>query len=136
MEENSRGKLSELNRLDATELAARISQRKVSPVEVIDAALTRLEATQPALNAFVAITSMVGVPWDGQGHWPRSAAMRRCRLRFGCVHQGPDPCGRSTSALWLVDHERQHCSGRRAVGRAVAASRGHHNWENCYSRIC
>src|SRR6516162_10112539 len=51
------GKLSELNRLDATELAARISQRKVSPVEVIDAALTRLEATQRALSAFVAIDS-------------------------------------------------------------------------------
>jgi hypothetical protein len=49
------GKLTELNRLDATELASRIAQRKVSPVEVVDAALARLEATQPALNAFVAI---------------------------------------------------------------------------------
>lgn len=49
------GKSSELNRLDATELASRIAQRKVSPVEVIDAALARLEATEPALNAFVAI---------------------------------------------------------------------------------
>jgi aspartyl-tRNA(Asn)/glutamyl-tRNA(Gln) amidotransferase subunit A len=49
------GNLNELNRLDATELASQIAQRKVSPVEVIDAALARLEATQPALNAFVAI---------------------------------------------------------------------------------
>jgi aspartyl-tRNA(Asn)/glutamyl-tRNA(Gln) amidotransferase subunit A len=48
-------KLSELNRLDAAEIASRIAQRKVSPVEVIDAALARLEATQAALNAFVAI---------------------------------------------------------------------------------
>jgi aspartyl-tRNA(Asn)/glutamyl-tRNA(Gln) amidotransferase subunit A len=49
------GKLNELNQLDATELAARIAGRKISPVEVIDAALARLEATQPALNAFVAV---------------------------------------------------------------------------------
>jgi hypothetical protein len=44
------GKLNELNQLDATELAARIAGRKISPVEVIDAALARLEATQPALT--------------------------------------------------------------------------------------
>ena len=49
------GKLCELNRLDATELASRIAKRNVSPVEVIESALVRLEATQPALNAFVAI---------------------------------------------------------------------------------
>ena len=49
------GKLSELNRLDAAEIASRIARRKVSPVEVIDAALVRLEATQAPLNAFVAI---------------------------------------------------------------------------------
>jgi Asp-tRNA(Asn)/Glu-tRNA(Gln) amidotransferase A subunit family amidase len=69
MEENSGGKLSELNRLDATELAARISRRKVSPVEVIDAALARLKAIQPALNAFVAIDS------DGARRAARAAEM-------------------------------------------------------------
>jgi hypothetical protein len=48
-------KLSELNRLDATEIASRIARRQVSPVGVIDAALARLDATQSALNAFVAV---------------------------------------------------------------------------------
>jgi amidase len=48
-------KLSELNRLDATEIASRIARRQVSPVEVIDAALARLDATQPALTAFVTV---------------------------------------------------------------------------------
>ena len=33
------GKLSELNRLDATELASRIAKRNVSPVEVIEFSL-------------------------------------------------------------------------------------------------
>ena len=51
------GKLRELNRLDAAEIASRIARRKVSPVEVVDAALARLEATEAALNAFVAIDS-------------------------------------------------------------------------------
>jgi Asp-tRNA(Asn)/Glu-tRNA(Gln) amidotransferase A subunit family amidase len=63
------GKLSELNRLDAAELADRISQRKLSPVEVIDAALTRLEATERALSAFVAIDS------DGARRAARAAEM-------------------------------------------------------------
>jgi Amidase len=49
------GKLSDLNRLNAAEIASRIARREVSPVEIVAAALTRLEATQPALNAFVAI---------------------------------------------------------------------------------
>jgi aspartyl-tRNA(Asn)/glutamyl-tRNA(Gln) amidotransferase subunit A len=47
--------LSELNRLTASDLASLIALRKVSPVEAVDAALARLEATQPILNAFVAI---------------------------------------------------------------------------------
>jgi len=63
------GKLSELNRLNATELAFRIARREVSPVEVINAALTRLEATQPALNAFVAIDA------DGALRAARAAEM-------------------------------------------------------------
>jgi Asp-tRNA(Asn)/Glu-tRNA(Gln) amidotransferase A subunit family amidase len=47
--------LRELNRLDASELALRIAQREISPVDVVDAALARLDETEPALNAFVAV---------------------------------------------------------------------------------
>jgi aspartyl-tRNA(Asn)/glutamyl-tRNA(Gln) amidotransferase subunit A len=84
MEENSGGKLSELNRLDATELAARISRRKVSPVEVIDAALARLKAIQPALNAFVAIDS------DGARRAARAAEMAVLRGEtLGPLHGVP-----------------------------------------------
>jgi hypothetical protein len=49
------GGLSELNRLTASDMASLIALRKVSPVEAVDAALARLEATQSILNAFVAI---------------------------------------------------------------------------------
>jgi aspartyl-tRNA(Asn)/glutamyl-tRNA(Gln) amidotransferase subunit A len=59
--------LTELNRLDATELASRIARREISPVEVIDAALARLDATEPALNAFVAVDA------DGARRMARAA---------------------------------------------------------------
>src|ERR1700730_8132086 len=51
----ARSGLKELNQLDASELAARIVRRDISPVEAVDAALARLEETEPALNAFAAI---------------------------------------------------------------------------------
>jgi amidase len=39
--------------VDATELARRIREREVSPVEVMDATLARIEARNPSLTAFV-----------------------------------------------------------------------------------
>ena len=39
--------------LSATELAGRIARRELSPVEVVDAAIARIEARNPSLNAFV-----------------------------------------------------------------------------------
>jgi Asp-tRNA(Asn)/Glu-tRNA(Gln) amidotransferase A subunit family amidase len=43
---------NELCYLPAVELARRIADRALSPVEVVEAALARIEATQPVLNAF------------------------------------------------------------------------------------
>src|SRR3989440_2514575 len=40
----------------ATELAALIRKKKVSPVEVLDAVLDRIERLNPKLNAFVTLT--------------------------------------------------------------------------------
>src|SRR5581483_3260323 len=42
----------ELSYLSATELAALVRARTVSPVEVVQASLERIEAVQPALNCF------------------------------------------------------------------------------------
>ena len=44
---------SELGYMTAGELAGRISRRDLSPVEVIDAAIERIEARNPSLNALV-----------------------------------------------------------------------------------
>lgn len=43
----------ELAYLTATELAARIRKRDVSPVEVVEATIGRIEARNPSLNAFI-----------------------------------------------------------------------------------
>jgi len=58
----------------ATELAAAIRRRQLSPVEVVDAVLARIEALNPQLNAFLAI--------DGEG--ARTAA----RAAEAAVMQG------------------------------------------------
>ena len=44
--------------LPATELAALIRKKKVSPVEVVDAVLDRIAKVNPALNAFVTLTDV------------------------------------------------------------------------------
>jgi amidase len=43
----------ELAYTTATELAARIRRRELSPVEVVDAFIERIEARNPSLDAFV-----------------------------------------------------------------------------------
>ena len=47
----------ELCWLSATDLAALIRRRKVSPVEVVDAVLERIERLNPQLNAYVTVTA-------------------------------------------------------------------------------
>jgi amidase len=47
------GAPDELAYLTAAKLAARIRRREVSPVEVVDACIERIEARNPTLNAFV-----------------------------------------------------------------------------------
>jgi Asp-tRNA(Asn)/Glu-tRNA(Gln) amidotransferase A subunit family amidase len=51
------GKMStvELGFMPATELAAAMRQRELSPVEIVDAFLARIEALNPQLNAFLAV---------------------------------------------------------------------------------
>src|SRR5262245_12807860 len=71
--------------LPATELAAMIRQKKVSPVEVTDAALDRIEKLNPRLNAFVTVT-------DAAARREAKAAERalgRRSARLGPLHGVP-----------------------------------------------
>ena len=43
----------ELAYMTATDMAARIRRRQLSPVEIVDAVIERIEERNPSLNAFV-----------------------------------------------------------------------------------
>src|SRR4051812_26756751 len=47
--------MTNLHDLTATEAALRIRRREVSPVELVDALLGRIERSQPTLKAFVTV---------------------------------------------------------------------------------
>ena len=71
--------------LSATELAALIRKKTVSPVEVVGAVLARIEAVNPRLNAFVTLT-------DEQARRDAKAAERalmRRGARLGPLHGVP-----------------------------------------------
>ncbi len=71
--------------MPATELAALIRRRKVSPVEVVDAVLDRIERINPRLNAFVTLT-------DEQARRDAKAAERaltKKRAELGPLHGVP-----------------------------------------------
>jgi aspartyl-tRNA(Asn)/glutamyl-tRNA(Gln) amidotransferase subunit A len=71
--------------LSATELAALIRTRKVSPVEVVDAVLARIEKVNPRLNAYVTLTA------DEARRRARAAerAVMRRGARLGPLHGVP-----------------------------------------------
>lgn len=70
--------MSDLNFLPAVAMAANIREKKISPVELVDAHLTRIAALNPRLNAFV--------------HVDEDAARRQARAAEAAVMNG-DPLG-------------------------------------------
>jgi aspartyl-tRNA(Asn)/glutamyl-tRNA(Gln) amidotransferase subunit A len=71
--------------LSATELAALIRRKKVSPVEVIGTVLDRIDALNPRLNAFVTLT---GAEARREAKAAERALMRRS-ARLGPLHGVP-----------------------------------------------
>ncbi len=71
--------------MSATELAQLIRRKKVSPVDVVDAVLARIEAVNPALNAFVTLAA------DEARRRARVAeqALARRSARLGPLHGIP-----------------------------------------------
>ena len=47
--------MSELTSLSAVSMAEQIRQKKLSPIELVDAHLARIEKLNPKLNAFVQV---------------------------------------------------------------------------------
>ena len=71
--------------LPATELATLIRRKKVSPVEVVDAILDRIERINPKLNAFVTLTDEAA---RREAKAAERALMRRSTL-LGPLHGVP-----------------------------------------------
>ena len=90
--------------MPATELSAAIRARRVSPVEVVRAALDRIAASQPALNAFITIAedTAMAQAWEAE-----AAVMRGDDL--GPLHGVPVavkdlvPTSRNPHHLGLAD---------------------------------
>ena len=59
--------MSELTFLPAVSMAEQIRQKTLSPVELVDAHLARIEKLNPRLNAFVEIDA--DGSWDQASHW-------------------------------------------------------------------
>src|ERR1700716_3540236 len=99
--------MPELTSLPAVVLAEQIRNRKLSPLEIIEAHLSRIEQLNPKLNAFVHLDA------DGA---------RRERLVAGSGCAGG---GRTWPASWCPD-QHQECDrrcGHEMRGRNSVASR-------------
>lgn len=76
----------------ATDLAALFRRREISPVEVVDAVLDRLEQVEPSINAFVTVTA--------------DAARRQAKqaeARFASGEEAPALCGIPVTVKDLTD---------------------------------
>ena len=76
--------MSDLAFTSAAELAALIARRQVSPVEVVDDVLARIDRSQPSLNAFITVCAE---PARTAARAAEAAVMRGDRL--GPLHGVP-----------------------------------------------
>ncbi|MFZ0037994.1 MAG: amidase [Candidatus Acidiferrales bacterium] len=80
----ARAKIDDLLSLDIYQIAALIRARKISPVELLEAALERIVALNPELNAFIAIA------YEEARHAARKAEREILRKRYrGPLHGIP-----------------------------------------------
>ena len=129
---------TDLSYLSAADLAALIAARKVSPVEIMDALLPRIAASQPVLNAFITVTADAA---RAEAKAAEAAVMRGDRL--GPLHGVPfsvkdlvNTAGvRTTFASHILENNvpaadapsvaRMKASGAILVGKTTTPEFGH-----------
>ena len=120
----------------ATELARLIRDRAISPVEVTEAVLARIERLNPRLNAYCTVTAEA----RAGGRQAAEAAVVRWRgaraaPRRADLGQGPDQYeGRADSAR-LAPLGRQRAGRGRAGGRAHQAGGRDHPRQDEYAGV-
>src|SRR5271169_6705095 len=100
----------------AAELARLIARRALSPVELVDMVLARIERAQPTLNPFITVTAE---PARAAARAAETALMGRClgaALRRAVLGQGPRQHRGSADDLRLGGARRQRPFGRLGRG--------------------
>ena len=95
----------------AAELAARIARREVSPVEIVDDLLARIERSQPVINAFITVCAEAA---PAAAREAETAVMRGAawgRSRRAVRGQGSGQHRRGEHNLWLGGARRQRAGG-------------------------
>ena len=117
----------EMTRLTATEAVARLRQREISPLELIEAAAARIAAVEPVVNALPTLCldrarDHAKRLMTGQR---REAEASRVARRAAGGDQGPDRRGGRADHVRLADLQRPRAGELASVGRANRAQGRH-----------
>src|SRR5216683_312937 len=86
----------------AAELAALIARRAVSPVEVVEGVLARIEKTQPVLNAFITVCAEEARAAARRRWPPGSRPSASAPMAAGGAASRPPAAGLSASSRRLA----------------------------------
>ncbi len=126
----------ELAQLTLTELAPRIQAKQVSPVEVVEAALTRIERLDPQLNCYITVTA------ESARAQARAAEEEIVARRYrGPLHGIPvslkdmfatagtrTTCGSKVLADWVPDFDATVVARLRAAGAVIVGKTNMHEF--------
>ncbi len=122
--------------MPATELAAAIRTKAVSPVEVVTAILARIELLEPKLNAFATLTPERTLD---AARFAEKAVMAGDTLGelhgIPVTHQGPDADGGDPDPTRVQDFRRRHTGNRRTGCHPHQTSRRDHIGEDDYPGV-
>ena len=103
--------VNDLTRLSASEMARQIAQRRVSPVELVNAHLQRIEELNPSLNAFVSVDAGLAL-----------SAARRAEERAIAGGEPPPLLGVPISIKSCIDVQGLRCEAGTRLRAGYVAS--------------
>ena len=123
--------------LTATELAAEIRSRNVSPVEAVDAYLERIARVNPRLNAYISVTGEAARQAAQQAEEEnRTGRTQRGASRRSGSRQGPDSQRGSYHHRCVEDPGGFRSRGGRDRPGQPETGRGHPAGQAEHERVC